>query len=121
MAGSAPAAVRLAVEPLQIVGEFTVMIGNAFTVTVVDALPGVAHPVRNPTTEYDDVTAGLTIIVAPVAPVFQVNVSAPVAVSTADWPAQITGALMLIFGAVDTVTLDIAVFVHPFASVPVTV
>ena len=46
---------------------------------------------------------------------------APLAVSVAEDPAHIVGELTVIAGNVFTVTVDVAEFVQPDASVPVTV
>jgi hypothetical protein len=62
------------------------------------------------------------VVVAPAGnPPDQVYVFAPDAFSVAVNPAQMVGELTTTFGLGVTVTLDTAVFVHPFASVPVTV
>jgi hypothetical protein len=69
------------------------------------------------------VTDGLTEILAPVCPVLQTNELAPLAVSVAAPPGQITDgdAPTLTTGLAFTVTLTVAVAEQPLALVPVTV
>jgi hypothetical protein len=58
-----------------------------------------------------------------VAPVFHKKLEAPLAVSVVDAPAQIAAdeELQVTVGAVFTTTVTLAVFVHPWLSVPTTV
>jgi hypothetical protein len=65
----APAAVNVAVDPEQMEGEFTVMLGNGFTVTVATAV--LEHPFVVPVTVYDLVLLGETVIGFEVDPVLQ--------------------------------------------------
>ena len=74
------------------------------------------------------VVVGFAVTVAPVVadnPVagLQAYVVAPLAVNGVLLPLQIAGAdgLTVTVGVVFTVIVAVAVFVHPFASVPVTV
>jgi hypothetical protein len=45
---TAPLALKLAVLPLQILGEFTLTLGLAFTVILIDVVPAVVQPVTVP-------------------------------------------------------------------------
>ena len=87
-----PNAVRLAVCPLHIVGELTVIDGNAFTVIVI--VVSRVHVPDVPVTVYVTIpVGGLAITVAPVdifkfAVGNQVYVVAPLAVSDTLLPAQ---------------------------------
>jgi hypothetical protein len=109
--------------PAQIVGAEgeTLTVGFGFTVTVTDVVP--VQPNDEPVTVYVVVDPGLTFCVA-----FKPRLwlheyeSAPEAVIVAEPPGQIDGAagetLTVGFGL--TVIVILAVFVHPFAPVPVT-
>ena len=68
------------------------------------------------------VETGETVIAAVVAPVLQMYVVDPLAVIVTEPPTQIEGAagLIIIVGKGFTVTVLVAVFVHPFTSVAVT-
>ena len=123
----APLAVSDVLAPLQIVtaGE-TVTVGLGFTVTVTVAV--FVHPFASvPVIVYVVVAVGLAVTVAPVVedkPVegLQLYVEAPLAVSDVLEPLQIvTEGETVTVGLGFTVTLTVAVLVHPFASVPVTV
>ena len=58
---------------------------------------------------------------AVVAPVFQLYVVAPVAVKLVEVPLQTVALLAATVGVGLTVTLNVLVFAHPAAFVPVTV
>ena len=101
--------------------ELTFNNGRASTVTVVVPTTVVAHPARLPLTVYVVVDAGFTVREDPPAPVFQVYVLTPDAVSVADVPAHTVAAFTVMTGAVPTVTLAVAVLTQPAEDVPVTV
>jgi len=89
-------------------------------VTLTVAVP--VHPaVLVPVTEYVVVELGVTVILAVLPPVFQLYVFAPLTVSTEVAPLHIAAGLAdaLTVGNGFTVTLTVAVLVHPDA-VPVT-
>ncbi len=89
--------------------------------TLTVAVP--VHPaVLVPVTEYVVVELGVTVILAVLPPVFQLYVFAPLTVSTEVAPLHIAAGLAdaLTVGNGFTVTLTVAVLVHPDA-VPVTV
>jgi hypothetical protein len=119
----APLAVRIVDSPTQIDdGDALTLIDKELpTNTVTEAV--VEQPFVVPVTEYVVVTFGLTEILAPVCPVLQTYEFAPLAVSVADPPGQITDgdALTDTAGLAFTVTLTLAVAEHPLAFVPVTV
>ena len=105
----APLAVKVVKLPLQMVtGPEVVTFGKAFTVTV-------------PVTVYTVVETGLTVIAAVAGPVFHEYVDAPLAVIVPELPLQIVALVEVTLGKAFTVTVVLAVPVHPFASVPVTV
>jgi len=108
----------VAVTPAQIVGELTVVTGSGLTVTVATAVD--VHPKVVPVTVYDVLAAGATLIGFETAPVDQTYVVAPAAVNVAASPGQIVGELTVVTGRGLTVTVAIAVDVHP-KEVPVTV
>lgn len=124
----APLAVSDVLVPLQIVVEAgeTVIVGVAFTVTVTVAV--FVHPFASvPVIVYVVVVVGFAVTLAPVVddkPVdgLQLYVEAPPAVSDVLAPLQIvTDGETVTVGLGFTVTITVAVFVHPFASVPVIV
>ena len=98
-------------------------VGNGFTVTLTVAVP--VHPaVLVPVTVYVVVPVGVTVLLAPLPkPPDQLYVFAPLAVNTDVCPLHIDGELAEAdtVGNGFTVTLTVAVFVHPFRLVPVTV
>jgi hypothetical protein len=114
----APAAVSEALWPLHIVGEFTVTVGSAFTVTVAIAVP--VQPEVFPVTVYEVVVPGETLIGFVVAPVDHVYAVAPLAIRVAEEPLQITGEFTVTAGPGFTVTVETAVEEQPLL-VPVTV
>lgn len=67
----APEADKFALAPAQIVADVAVIVGEVFTVTVV-VFSAPTHEPLAPVTEYTVVAAGLTLMFADVAPVFQV-------------------------------------------------
>lgn len=119
---SAPLAVSVVEAPPQIVDEeaLTLIVGNALTVTVVDAFA--EHPLFDPVTLYVVLADGLTVILDEVAPVLHKKLDAPLAVSVVEAPAQIVDgeALTLTVGMAITVIVRTAVAEHPLALVPVT-
>jgi hypothetical protein len=115
----APEAVNVAVAPLQIVGELTVIVAGGLTVTVATAVP--VHPAASvPVTVYEVVLVGETEIGLVVAPVFHEYVEAPEAVNVAVAPLQIVGELTVIVAGGLIVTVATAVAEQPVV-VPVTV
>ena len=116
----APLAVNVPVEPAQMVAELADTVGNALTVTLPTAV--FVQPVDEmPVTVYEVFVVGLTEIVDVVAPVFQEYVDAPLAVNTAEFPAQVVEDVEATIGNALTVTLPTAVFLQPVVAVPVTV
>jgi hypothetical protein len=113
-----PAAVNVALEPEQIVGELTVTVRLDPIVTVATAVA--EHPEVVPVTVYDVVDAGETVIGFVVAPVLQLYVVPPAAVSVAVPPAQIVGEFTVTVGIGFTVIVPTAVDEQPDV-VPVTV
>ena len=107
--------------PLQIVDcdANAITKGAEFTVTVEVAV--FEQPPFEPVTVYVVVLPGLTEIDAVVAPVFHKYVVAPLAVIVADCPPQILVEFAVTEGGGFIVINCVAVFVHPFAAVPVTV
>jgi hypothetical protein len=79
------------------------------------------HPERFPETVYTVVLVGFIVILAEVAPVFQVYVVTPDADNVADEPAHIEVELTVITGELATIILAVAVLTQPPADVPVTV
>ena len=116
----APFAVKVAVLPEQILGEFTVMFGSGVTVTVATAVA--EHPLAVPVTVYVVVLVNAGVVTGDVAasPPVQEYVVAPVAVKVAVCPEHIVGEFTPTVGLGFTVTVATAVPVHPFV-VPVTV
>ena len=117
----APVAVKFAVCPAQIVGEFTVTTGTGLTEIV--AMAVLLQPAVVPVTVYVVVIIGEAVAVftpVDVAPALHVYVVAPPAVSVGVAPAQIVGEFIVTVGIALTVTVAIAVLLHP-ADVPVTV
>jgi hypothetical protein len=117
----APVAVKFAVCPAQIVGEFTVTTGTGLTEIV--AMAVLLQPAVVPVTVYVVVIIGEAVAVftpVDVAPALHVYVVAPPAVSVAVAPEQIVGEFTVTVGIAFTVTVEIAVLLHP-ADVPVTV
>jgi len=91
-------------------------------VTLTVAVP--VHPaVVVPVTEYVVVELGVTVMLAVLPPVFQLYVFAPLAVNTEVAPLHIAAGLAdaVTDGNGFTVTLTVAVPVHPAVVVPVTV
>jgi hypothetical protein len=121
----APLAVNTEVAPLHIAVGLAdaVTDGNGFTVTLTVAVP--VHPaVLVPVTEYVVVVLGVTVLLAPLPnPPDQLYVFAPLAVNTEVAPLHIADGLAdaLTDGNGFTVTLTVAVPVHPAVLVPVTV
>ena len=119
----APAAVSVADAPAHIADDdaLTVTFGAALTTTV--TLELAEQPLAPvPVTEYVVVTAGLTTILAEVAPVFQRKLAPPETVNVADAPAQIDVADAAIFtlGIALTVIVFEMLAEQPLAFVPVT-
>jgi hypothetical protein len=117
-----PAAVNVVLTPLQITDVPVMLaVGNGLTVTVLVAVE--VQPLALVTvTVYVASAVGLTGIVAVVAPVLHKYVPPPVAVKVVEPPLQITDVpVMLAVGNGLTVTALVAVAVHPFALVTVTV
>jgi hypothetical protein len=117
-----PAAVNVVLTPLQITDVPVMLaVGNGLTVTVLVAVE--VQPLALVTvTVYVASAVGLTGIVAVVAPVLHKYVPPPVAVKVVEPPLQITFVpVMLAVGNGLTVTALVAVAVHPFALVTVTV
>jgi hypothetical protein len=109
-----PDAVRLAVWPAQVVGEFTVIVIVAPTVTVATAV--LEHPDDVPVTVYEVVLPGeASAVFTPVevAPALHVYVVAPPATKLAVAPGQILGELTVVTGTGLTVTVPVPVFEHP--------
>ena len=100
------------------VGEFTVVTGIGFTVTVLTAVD--EQPKEVPVTVYEVVTEGVTEIALVTAPVDHEYEVAPPLVNVALAPSQIVLELTIVTGIGLTVTVAIALPVHP-ALVPVTV
>ena len=120
----APLAVNTELAPLHIAVGLAdaVTVGNGFTVTVTVAVP--VHPaVLVPVTVYVVVALGVTVMLAVLPPVLQLYVFAPLAVSSELSPLHIAAGLAdaVTVGNGFTVTLTVAVPVHPSALVPVTV
>jgi len=120
----APLAVNTDVAPLHIAAGLAVAVtdGNGFTVTLTVAVP--VHPaVFVPVTVYVVVPLGVTVMLAVLPPVFQLYVFAPLAVNTDVAPLHIAAGLAVAVtdGNGFTVTLTVAVPVHPAVLVPVTV
>ncbi len=95
--------------------------GSVFTVTLTVAV--FEHPLASvPVTVYVSVTVGVNATLSVTLPL-QVYTSAPLPESVIASPSHT--ALAVVFavteGSAFTVTLTVAVFEHPFASVPVTV
>lgn len=121
---AAPFAVRLTFPPGQMVG----LVGNTDTVgagfTVIDILAVLLHPAASvPVTvyEFDDAGVNATPLVTPPVQLYDV---APPPVNVTGLPLQILVpglALAVTLGGGFTVIDILAVFVHPAASVPVTV
>jgi hypothetical protein len=121
----APLAVNSELAPLHIAAGLAVavIVGNGFTVTLTVAVP--VHPaVLVPVTVYVVVALGVTVLFAPVPnPPDQLYVFAPLAVNTELAPLHIAVGLAdaVTVGNGFTVTLTVAVPVHPAVLVPVTV
>jgi hypothetical protein len=120
----APLAVNTEVPPTHIdVGDaVTLIVGVEFTVTVTVAV--LLHPTPlDPVTVYVVLLVGATVILAVLPPVFQLYVLAPLAVNTEVAPLHIAAGLAVAVtnGNGFTVTLTVAVPVHPAVLVPVTV
>ncbi len=79
---AAPFAINVAVLFAQMLGEFTVIDGNALTTTV--AIVDPLHVELVPVTENAEVDPGDIIIELPMAPLLHVQVIAPVEVSVVD-------------------------------------
>ena len=100
-----------------------VTVGNGLTITLTVVVP--VHPaVLVPVTVYVVVALGVTVLLAPVPnPLDQLYVLAPLAVNTELAPLHIAAGLAdaVTDGNGFTVTLTVAVPVHPAGLVPVTV
>jgi hypothetical protein len=120
----APLAVNTELAPLHIAAglDDAVTDGNGFTVTLTVAVP--VHPaVLVPVTVYVVVALGVTVLLAPLPnPPDQLYVFAPLAVNTDVAPLHIAAGLTVALtdGNGFTVTLTVAVPVHPAVLVPVT-
>jgi len=119
----APLAVNTELAPLHIAAGLAdaVTDGNGFTVTLTVAVP--VHPaVFVPVTVYVVVELGVTVMLAVLPPVLQLYVFAPLAVNIELAPLHIAAGLAdaVTDGIGFTVTLTVAVPVHPSAVVPVT-
>ena len=113
-----PVAVRVAVAPAHIVGLFTVGVGSAFTVTVPEAVS--VHPAAlvAVTVYVPAVEVVIEVVVALVLHTYEVP---PVAVSVAVAPEHMVALFTVGEGSAFTVTVPVAVAVHPAALVAVTV
>ena len=120
----APLAVNTELAPLHIAAGLAVAAtdGNGFTVTLTVAVP--VHPaVLVPVTVYAVVALGVIVLLAPLPnPPDQLYVFAPLAVNTEVAPLHIAAglAVAVTVGKEFTVTLTVAVPVHPAVLVPVT-
>jgi hypothetical protein len=119
-----PLAVNTEVPPTHIDdGDAVILIvGVEFTVTVTVAV--LLHPTPlDPVTVYVVLLVGATVILAVLPPVLQLYVLAPLAVNTDVPPTHIDvgDAVTLIVGVEFTVTVTVAVLLHPTPLVPVTV
>jgi hypothetical protein len=96
--------------------------GNGLTVTVERAVFVQPFP-SVPVTVYDVVELSMGVVVlAPFGkPPVHVYDIAPLAIKLAVCPTQIVGEFTVTLGLGLTVIVDIAVFLQPFTSVPVTV
>jgi hypothetical protein len=115
---SAPLAINVALVPVQIVGELTVMSSDDPTVTV-----AIAEPVQEPdvpVTVYEVVLVGETEIESVVSPPLHEYESAPVAVKVVVPPEQIVGEFTSTIKEEPTVTVATAEPVQE-PDVPVTV
>jgi hypothetical protein len=111
----------VALVPEQMVAEFTVTVGSMLTLTV-DVLDVVTtQPEAFPLTVYTAVLVGLTEIVAVLAPVLQLYVLTPVAISVAVVPVQMVGEFTVMLGELDTVMPVVPVLTQFCADVPVIV
>jgi len=120
----APLAVNTEVPPTHIdVGDaVTLIVGVEFTVTVTVAV--LLHPTPlDPVTVYVVLLVGATVILAVLPPVLQLYVLPPLAVNTEVPPTHIDDgdAVILIVGVEFTVTVTVAVLLHPTPLDPVTV
>jgi hypothetical protein len=121
----APLAVNTELTPLHIAAGLAVAVtvGNGFTVTLTVAVP--VHPsALVPVTVYVVVALGVTVLLAPVPnPPDQLYVFAPLAVNSELDPLHIAVGLADAdtVGNGFTVTVTVAVPVHPAVLVPVTV
>ena len=117
------ATVKVAELPAHIVGLLTVGVGFGVTVTVLVAVP-VPEQLPELTVQvavYDVVEVGLTVLVNPVVPSFQVTVPEQLfTVKVADCPTQIAGLFTLGVGVatLETVTVPVAVAVPIQGAVP---
>lgn len=121
---AAPLPVRVVVLPAQIVPPEVVVVtvGVGFTVMVRVAVA--VQPLLVPVTVYVVVPVGVTVTVVPVRlPGIHVYVVAPFAVMVVELPEQIVApeVVVVTVGVGFTVMVRVAVFVQPFAAVPVTV
>ena len=113
-----PVAVRVAVAPEHIVALFTVGVGNAFTVTVPEAVAVQPAALVAVTVYVPAVEVVIDVVTAPVLHEYEVP---PVAASVAVAPAHMAGLFTVGVGSAFTVTVPAAVAVHPAALVAVTV
>jgi hypothetical protein len=117
-----PAAVKVVFTPLQIV-VIPLILGVGIGLTVTACMAVAVQLLAFVTvTVYVALAVGLTVMAAVVAPVLQEYVPPPTAVNVVLAPLQITEVpVMLAVGNGLTVTALVAVAVHPFALVTVTV
>ena len=97
-------------------------VGDGLTVIICVVVP--VHPFVVPVTVYVVIVVGETVTVAPdKLPGIQLYVVAPLAVIIVEVPLQIVAAVVVTVtvGEGVTVMVLVAVFVQPFAAVPVTV
>jgi hypothetical protein len=117
-----PAAVNEVLPPIQITFVPVILaVGNGLTVTACAAVAVQLLPFVT-VTVYVVFTEGVTVMAAVVAPLLQEYVPPPAAVKVVLAPLQITDVpVMLAVGNGLTVTVLVAVDVHPLALVTVTV
>lgn len=121
----APDAVKVVLDPLQIVAGATVTSALAFTV-MVDVVDETQPAALVPVMVYVVVEAGLAVTVVPVVALSPVAgdhayVDAPLAVNGVLVPVQMVVDGTLTIGNGFTVTVTVPVFTHPAALVPVIV
>lgn len=120
-----PDAVSVAELPIQIDDEEAVAVTVGVAPTLIVIVCTLVHPFAAvPVTVYVVVDVGVTVTVPPVIdPGIQLYVDAPVAVMEVEPPVQMVelAAVTATVGEGLTVIRRVAVAVHPFAEVPVTV